>query len=148
LFGVFQSIENEPNESFACAMWSLTGSFIAASDREKDKHADVNRRQTYDDDVSNIHTYPTQMFASYVSCLNESEEEQRRDKSPGSLNRYSVYPLMKVAILEKMDADGTEEDGIVILSDPQLVPINYDQCCLWGDKKVTRCGATSHSERF
>lgn len=43
-----------------------------------------------------------------------------------------------------MDIGQTEEDGVIAFTDSLLVPISYDQCCLWNYHRVSPCGASSH----
>ncbi|CAF4957585.1 unnamed protein product, partial [Rotaria magnacalcarata] len=41
-----------------------------------------------------------------------------------------------------MDLDDTEESAIS-LPDPALPSVDYKNCCLWGDPRVSECGPSA-----
>ena len=48
---------------------------------------------------------------------------------------------------EKMDLDEIEESAI-ILPDSPLRSVNYEECCLWGDPKVSACGPLAQRKKY
>ncbi|CAF4389073.1 unnamed protein product [Rotaria sp. Silwood2] len=87
----------------------LANSMMLASGFMTSNNGSMNECGKYDFDPECC-TVPEHMFPHYVPYHLDDEEVQRRDESP-----------------EKMDIDATE-DSIIILPDPVLEAVNYEQC--------------------
>ncbi|CAF4276505.1 unnamed protein product [Rotaria magnacalcarata] len=112
------------NEKSMSGLGFLAGCLALASEYLENNNQVMNIEQN-NENSDNCFANPENLIRSYVPCQMDYVEEELREKP-----------------LEVMDLDDTEESAIS-LPDPALPSVDYKNCCLWGDPRVSECGPSA-----
>ncbi|CAF3629026.1 unnamed protein product [Rotaria socialis] len=112
------------NENSISGPGFLAGCLALASEYLENNNQVINMEQNNENSY-NCSANPENLIRSYVPCQMDYVEEELREKP-----------------LEVMDLDDTEESAIS-LPDPALPSVDYKNCCLWGDPRVSECGPSA-----